>query len=528
MPTISGSQFAKSLDPKPGLTRRGQILDAIKNDLHVPIIWTEISTQWRGHTAVFFVPLDVIRIGNLKDALRVSMPAQDLDRIASYFGAILPTFHLLREAYKTGIAQGLRITPATQPGDSSMRNTDRMVRHSKEVDARIDGRVALAAPNAGKHWVLDNNSIGKLAEGQPMAVNAGWWRSADENDLWQSPGFHHGVEYDDYSQCAWFVRRDTIVDGQVMDIEEVARDPGLCGLVTGSATPLKVFSVPGSDQPWPTIERSITPPPDTSPTVRDLKIGMEGEDVAVWQRQLMKDGKDLSPWNDDGDFGRLTHNMTVSWQADRVRATAGEVGVVGPKTRAAIGSPPDRGDTERPFGLELIQAANYTKASRGEVRWIVIHTMEAAEASTTARAVARWFGGLSGTAPRASAHYCIDDSHAIRCVESYDVAWHAPGANRYGIGIEHAGYARQTAEQWADPYSDRMLRISAKVAADECQRWGIPVRYVDRAGLLAGERGISTHNEVTWAFRQSTHTDPGKFFPMEHYLDLVREEIGKL
>ena len=32
--------------------------------------------------------------------------------------------------------------------------------------------------------------------------------------------------------------------------------------------------------------------------------------------------------------------------------------------------------------------------------------------------------------------------------------FHAPGANHNGIGLEHAGYARQSAEDWADAFSE--------------------------------------------------------------------------
>lgn len=523
MPTISGASFAKSLDPLPGQRRRMQIRGAIDQGQHLPIIWTEIKTRWKGHSATWFVPLDVIRIGNLKDSIRVSMCAQDLAIVAAKFGAILPTFHLLKTAFRVGVAQGLFISPALQQGwDASMRNTKRMVRHSREVDSKIDGRAALVAGNACKHWVLDNRSIDMVKEGEPAAVNAGWWKSSDPNNLWQSPGFHHGITYDDYSQGAWFVRRDCIVDGQIMDVEEVGRDPGLCGLLTGSVDPLLVYTVPGADQPM--VPATAPDRPEPLPIApRNLALGMKGPDVAEWQRELMTGEHDLSPWNDDGDFGRLTHNATIAWQSARSKIVTDERGIVGESTRAAFGSPVDDVDTERPRSIELIQAAHFTRANRSEIRWVILHTMEAREASTTALAVANWFAGRSGAAPHASAHYCIDDTRVIRCVESQHVAWHAPGANRYGIGIEHAGYARQSLAQWEDDFSTKMLKLSAIITAQECQRYNIPIRYVDREGLRNGVRGISTHNEVTWAWRKSSHTDPGKNFPMEHYLDLVRE-----
>ena len=74
-----------------------------------------------------------------------------------------------------------------------------------------------------------------------------------------------------------------------------------------------------------------------------------------------------------------------------------------------------------------------------------------------------------------------------------------------------------------DDFSKAMLLGSAWLTADICLRRRIPIVFVDRDGLSSGLRGITTHNEVTHAFRKSTHTDPGKNFPMDWYLEMVRE-----
>lgn len=168
---------------------------------------------------------------------------------------------------------------------------------------------------------------------------------------------------------------------------------------------------------------------------------------------------------------------------------------------------------------EYVQARHFTPTSGRQIDLIVVHDMEAPEKPGTAERVAAWFAGA--TAPRASAHWCFDSDSAVRCVRDRDVAWHAPGANHNGLGYEHAGYARQTREEWLDPYGRAMLEVSARQARLDCRQYAIPVRFVDAAGLKRGERGITTHREVTEAFRRSTHWDPGPGFPMDHYLTLV-------
>jgi N-acetyl-anhydromuramyl-L-alanine amidase AmpD len=98
----------------------------------------------------------------------------------------------------------------------------------------------------------------------------------------------------------------------------------------------------------------------------------------------------------------------------------------------------------------------------------------------------------------------------------------APGANATGVHLEHSARAAFTAEQWAEPGPVAMLQRSARLTAAICARHGVPVEYVDAAGLRAGKRGITGHVEVSRAFKRSDHFDPGVAFPWAAYLAMVR------
>lgn len=174
----------------------------------------------------------------------------------------------------------------------------------------------------------------------------------------------------------------------------------------------------------------------------------------------------------------------------------------------------------------FIQARNFTPANRTTLRLVVIHTMENAEKPGTAHGVAAWFGGPQ--APKASAHLCVDATEVWGSVHEKDVAWAAPGANNDGFHIEHAGRAAQTGEQWADPYSMAMLRLSAKAAADVANRHAIPTEWLTVEDVLAGKQGFCGHHEITLAYHKSDHTDPGPNFPREQYLDMARDEIARI
>lgn len=179
-------------------------------------------------------------------------------------------------------------------------------------------------------------------------------------------------------------------------------------------------------------------------------------------------------------------------------------------------------DGTLPF-IPFYGARSYTRTSGRAVDLIVLHGMDVPEKPSTAEIVARWYGGPS--APQASAHYCVDRDSIVQCVHEEDVAWHAPGANHNGVGINHAGYTDQSAAAWADPSSTAMLDLSARLAADICRRHDIPAEIVDEEGLQAGARGITTHAAVARAFRRSRHADPGASFPLEEYVAAVRSYL---
>jgi N-acetyl-anhydromuramyl-L-alanine amidase AmpD len=171
----------------------------------------------------------------------------------------------------------------------------------------------------------------------------------------------------------------------------------------------------------------------------------------------------------------------------------------------------------------FIESPHVTRTGGRQIDLIVIHTMEMDEKGETAENCAQWFRNPGA---QVSAHYCVDADSIVQCVRDQDVGWHAPGANHDGIGIEHAGRAKQTGRDWSDPYSTAMLERSAALVADLCRKYKIPVTWLFAADLKAGKRGITTHKAVSDAFKRGSHWDPGQGFPVERYLAFVRARLG--
>ncbi|MER5464362.1 N-acetylmuramoyl-L-alanine amidase [Streptomyces sp. NPDC002668] len=105
----------------------------------------------------------------------------------------------------------------------------------------------------------------------------------------------------------------------------------------------------------------------------------------------------------------------------------------------------------------------------------------------------------------AATHYVVrKDGHVAQMIRELDVAFHSGNRsyNERSIGIEHEGFVDRPAG-----FTDAMYRSSAKLTADICERYGIPV---DREHIIG-------HVEVPG----TDHTDPGPHWDWDRYMRLV-------
>lgn len=169
--------------------------------------------------------------------------------------------------------------------------------------------------------------------------------------------------------------------------------------------------------------------------------------------------------------------------------------------------------------MKFVQARWYYPSRVNRIRRIYIHSMEAPEKGTTAESVAEYF---RRGPKKASAHRCYDNNSVVQCVKDEHTAFHMGGDNSKSIGLEHAGYARQTEADWLDEFGVQMLTLSAMDCAALCLKYDIPPRRLSVVDLRDDEKGIAGHNEGSIAFEESDHSDPGPGFPWDWYLNKVR------
>ncbi len=171
----------------------------------------------------------------------------------------------------------------------------------------------------------------------------------------------------------------------------------------------------------------------------------------------------------------------------------------------------------------FVQAKWFNRTSNGQHRVvtnIVIHDMEYSESIRAAEEVAKYFETMPD-GRKASAHVCVDADTVVQCVKDNDIAFAAPGMNANGIHIELAGFQRQTREEWLDTYGVRLLENGADVAAQYCMKFEIPPIHITDDDLRNKKRGIVGHDQVSRVFKQSDHTDPGKSFPWDYFMERV-------
>jgi hypothetical protein len=508
------------------------ILEAI-DDGHAVLDWiTVVDGDFE-----FEIMRAPLAIGEPDDfVFLLGLSGEAVDMIAQALGGVMsPTPALWDVAAED--ARQVQVGPHTLPTLIGAENGAAGMTKSA-AKAHAD---ALACDDAGgfmsasiKCYVLhpygdaDGIRAGHCCEyGWRLAGAVGWGsrNSSGSGYLVQPAQWAHAYRaFWDYSMGGIYVRTAARHGGEAVNLAELA--------VAGATAPRVAPAGPVPFVVHPECRdalEGLSAPPDTEPAPpsvesRPLLVrGSKGSAVEDWQRELQRAGFSLGRWGVDGSFGKLTHNGTVGWQ--RERGLEG-TGAVDADTWAAIGTEPIERDEPDGGITAVVPCRNFTRANRTTVDNIVIHTIEIVEASFSADRTAAW--GAGPNAPRASWHACFDDDSTIECVPQEHVAWAAPGLNRRGIQLEHAGFARQSADEWFDPFSRRMLKRSAIYAAAACKRWSIPVVFVDAAGLARGERGITTHYQVTKGpgKGRTNHTDPGRGFPMSTYLDMVREAMA--
>jgi hypothetical protein len=163
-------------------------------------------------------------------------------------------------------------------------------------------------------------------------------------------------------------------------------------------------------------------------------------------------------------------------------------------------------------------------------RLIIVHTSESTEGALGAENLCNYLKNrgdrtsASGNVYGSSYHYLADTDRVLPAVPDHLWAFAAAGANNDGIHICIPGRAGQTREQWLDEVSRGAIRQTAGLIHDKCQEYGIPKVRLNVAQIQAGQKGYCGHYDISRAYHQSSHTDPGPAFPW----DVLAQDIADI
>lgn len=168
-------------------------------------------------------------------------------------------------------------------------------------------------------------------------------------------------------------------------------------------------------------------------------------------------------------------------------------------------------------------ARNYTRNGKGDPvltrkKYIVIHNT-----SNPDDAPAVNEAGWSRRRPDGvSSHYYADHREVIQMLDTDWRAQHVGSneGNNHGISYEITGRNSWTRERWLT--SVNWQALCEQIAAD-CHHHQIDVQLLTVAQMKAGTvTGIVTHDQCRLAWGETDHTDPGRNFPLDHLITLVR------
>jgi len=158
---------------------------------------------------------------------------------------------------------------------------------------------------------------------------------------------------------------------------------------------------------------------------------------------------------------------------------------------------------------------------------IVIHCTVGSEPGVDSAAMNTVRYSKRTTRP-SSFHYIADHDQHFQYTYDSIVAYHAP-PNPNSLGYELCcSLSNKGKGHFSDKAHQAMLKIAAKDVAQLCLAYKVPIRKISAAQLKAGARGICGHNDVSIAFRQSSHWDPGPYFPWATFIKMVQAEADKI
>lgn len=230
----TGSEFMASIKGmKPGPERERLILEQIEKGnvpessrQLQPVTVSRKGKDGKMHEMTMYAMPDYIAIGSDKDNVRIPMTGATAQKIANKVGGTLPTAQMVDDIHSNA-QDKLHLAPFQwKPGRThanNMMSPEYAAIHDKRIDDQMAGRDGDGIISGHKKDIVIPARKGKVA------IYGARYQSGARVQPYSNK---HYDGYSDYSHGARIVGRNVLVDGKMMDINDVMADPNLAPLVS--------------------------------------------------------------------------------------------------------------------------------------------------------------------------------------------------------------------------------------------------------------------------------------------------------
>lgn len=248
---MSGSEFMQSIMDLEFEKREEEILNQIASG-NIPEFLRQTKKITSGfldakgeiHTCTYEVMPDYLAIGSDDDYCRIPMGPITAQRIADLFGAILPTSKLVDDIY---LNSEIKLSPvAYKPVGDYNTLVTKFVEHSRVIDLQLDS----VNYNPGelisgiKKDVILSSKIYNSDKKHRVVIYG--WHKPDGKPIQPASNVHVNT-YVDYSHGIRLLNNEIIIDGELMLIDSILKDPVLFKLLSDEEQPLKQTSYLNTD-----------------------------------------------------------------------------------------------------------------------------------------------------------------------------------------------------------------------------------------------------------------------------------------
>ena len=176
--------------------------------------------------ATIFVTPDYLAIGSASDFIRIPMNYHTASVVATHFGFILPTPHMVDAIYKQS---AYHFTPQPMTPGPQMRSTAYYQQHNRMItQQRLSHGIPLGELVSGhKKDVVITNRLTRM----PGRIAIYGWHQSTGVPI-QPLSTVHGAGYADYSHGIRLVSDVVLIDGKMRSVYDVLQDPELAPVLT--------------------------------------------------------------------------------------------------------------------------------------------------------------------------------------------------------------------------------------------------------------------------------------------------------